>query len=565
MKVVSLKREYIKIENFRGLSIELEKLDNNFLIMGRNDTGKSNLCYAIRKVLDPLIRRIPLIESDSTNHNKEKISISLKIDVTGISKIQRSKIGELLDTIDNHEYLSITLEAIYNEELFFYEEKLIIGELEHKELPTNKTNKVDSVLDLIYIEPNYNYEKSITNYFMFKKRYNEDNQKSISDNVLQQTTAMNEAIKNDNLVKEMTVEINENIEFDEIFEDVTFDITSKVDVSNIYKSLDISFMNDGKQIGNLGDGKVKTLSMLLKKSSYTKDKAKIILIEEPENHMYPLLQKSYTKLIEQLDMDQFIFTTHSPYIFDLKKMNQIVRLKKEEGITKHSSINIDEDTYSIFVYMMNEEIGEILFYDTVLLVEGISEKYFYNALYHYDETFRKFCLSNRLGIFNVAGVDFYPIKNFLGKLGINVLIKTDNDIFKVPYVEEKRYAGIERVLDCINEKSKKDMCALLDIDEISKDTFRFSQDKEVNEFIESKMEDIQKILIDNGIFLSIGHDGFEEDFLEFIGNEKIPMNDLKYLQKAKLKNFHKYVIEQKIEFKINNRNKNSILVGFMHE
>ncbi|MFR4947841.1 ATP-dependent nuclease [Thomasclavelia spiroformis] len=556
-----MKIEYIKITNFRGLNIELTNLENSFLIMGRNDTGKSNLCYAIRKVLDPLIRRTPLIESDSTNHNKEDIMISIKVDVTNISTIQRSKIGDYLDNDEAHEYLSVTLVGEYNEELYFYEEKIIVGEVDKKEFATNKTNKIDSVLDVIYIEPNYNYEKNISNYFLFKKKDNEDNNKSISTTVLNQTNAMNEAIKNDDVVKDMTLEINDNVEFEEIFENVKFDITSKVDISNICKSLDISFVDEnGQNVGNLGDGKVKTLSMLLKKSSYSKEKAKIIIIEEPENHMYPLLQKSYTKLIEQLHMDQFIFTSHSPYIFDLKKMDQIVRLTKEKNITKYSSINIEENTYSVFGYMMNEEIGEILFYDTVLLVEGVSEKYFYNALYHYDEKFRKYCLASKMEIFNIAGVDFNPIKNFLSKLGIKVLIKTDNDIFKVPKIDKKRYAGIERVIECLDDNSKKELCILLGVKVIEKETFRFSNELEVNEEIEKNMKDIQSIFIKNGVYLSIGHDGFEEDFLQFVGYDKIPAEDLKYLKEAKLKNFHKYVIDQNIKFEINDQNKNSILV-----
>lgn len=561
-----MKIKYIKIDNFRGLDIELNNLDKNFLIMGRNDTGKSNLCYAIRKVLDPLVRRVPLIESDSSNYNKKEIMITIKIDVENIPALQRSIIGDLLDSDDEGEYLFVSLEAIYNDELHFYEEKLVINEKERFEYATNKTNRIDQVLEVIYIEPNYNYEKNISNYFLYKKKDNEKQQKSISSLVLDKTKDMNDAIKNDVLVKEMTTEINENDDFNDIFENITFDITSKIDISNIYKSLDISFVDsDGHTIGNLGDGKTKTLSMLLKKASYSKEKSRIIVIEEPENHMYPLLQKSYTSLIEKLDMDQFIFTSHSPYIFDLKKMNQIVRLRKERNVTSFTSINIDEDTYSVFGYMMNEEIGEILFYDSVLLVEGVSEKYFYNALYHDDEKFRKFCIKEKMGIFNVSGIDFKPVKNLLSNLGIKVVIKTDNDIFKVPKINKKRYAGIERVLDCLDEDSMKKLCKLLNVEKIEKETFRFPAEKEANDKIEEIMYDIQNIFATNGVFLSVGHNGFEEDLFSFLEYEEIPEEDMNYLKEAKLKNLHTYVIENNIKFVVNDGNKNSILVRFMYE
>jgi len=344
-----LKIEYISIKNFRGLNIAISSLERNFLIMGRNDTGKSNICYAIRKILDPLIRRIPLLESDSSNHNKKDIEIALKIDVDGLNSIQRSKIGGYINSYEGHEYIYVVLKAVYNNELLFYEEKLCIGEKDIKELATNKTNDIDKVLDVIYIEPNYNYEKTVNNYFTYKKKKNDDNQKIISSNVLEQAKKMNIAISSDDIILEMTNEINQNNEFNDIFENMKFDITSTIEISNIYKSLDITFIDqDGNNIGNMGDGKVKTLSMLLKKSSYDKEKSKIIIVEEPENHMYPLLQKSYTRLVENLGMDQFIFTTHSPYIFDLKKMDQIIRLIKVKNETTYRAINIDENTYSFF-------------------------------------------------------------------------------------------------------------------------------------------------------------------------------------------------------------------------
>ena len=48
----------VTIKNFRGLDIDIKNLKEDFLIIGKNDSGKSNFCYAIRKVLDYSIRRI---------------------------------------------------------------------------------------------------------------------------------------------------------------------------------------------------------------------------------------------------------------------------------------------------------------------------------------------------------------------------------------------------------------------------------------------------------------------------------------------------------------------------
>lgn len=57
-------------------------------------------------------------------------------------------------------------------------------------------------------------------------------------------------------------------------------------------------------------------------------------------------------------------------------MEQIIRLVRKNNITTYKSMNIEENTFSQFGYLMNHEIAEMLFYDTVLLVEGVSENIF---------------------------------------------------------------------------------------------------------------------------------------------------------------------------------------------
>lgn len=557
---------FIKIKNFRGLDLCIDNLQTKFLIMGRNDTGKSNLCFAIRKVLDSAIRRIPFNENDSTNHNKENIEIEIKMIMNNITISQRSLIGKWLEPENDNEVLYVKLVAEYSQELMVYDEHLIFGNIDKKTVATNITNELDKILDIIYIEPNYNYERNMNNYFSYQKKNNESHERTVSEEVLNQASKMNESISDDAIIKEMTASLNNNSEFEEIFEGISFKINSNIQVSNIYKSLEISFVDKaGNSIGNMGDGRIKTLSMLLKQLSYDDEKIKILIIEEPENHLYPLLQQTYSKLIESLKMNQFIFTSHSPYIVDFKKMEQIIRLIREGNLTTYRAMNIEENTFAQFGYLMNREIGEMLFYDTVLLVEGVSEKYFYNTLAIKDKSFQKFLTRKKMRIFCVNGVDFFPVKKFLNGLGIQTYIKTDNDIFKVPYKPLKRYAGIERVLNCLDKNGSNELTTILGVKEIDQDTFRFDEKLDSNADIECKMIEIQELFERYGIYLSIGHDGFEEDFLKFIGQSKIDNNDMEYLKKAKLKNLHNYIIDGNISFEINDRNKSSILLRFMDE
>lgn len=555
----------VKITNFRGLDIDVKNLKKDFLIIGKNDSGKSNFCYAIRKVLDYNIRKIPLIISDSSNYNKEAISIYLKIKLENISLANRNNLSHYIEKINYEDYINVYFNAKFCEDTMHYDETIIIGSLDSKEYATNISNPLDKVLDIIYINPNYDFEKDKKNFFKLRQQKSIDGNETINPLIKKSVEELNESIQNDDYITGLSNEINDQEGFGEIFEDVEFKIKSDIDISNIYKSLDIiPYVKSTEDSINIGDGKSKTLSMLLQRISYNDDKEKILIVEEPENHLYPLLQKCYVKLTSKFNLDQMIYTSHSPYIIDYRKMGQILKFviinngKHKKTICK--TLNIDSEDYNAFGFMLNEEISEIFFYDKVLLVEGDSEKYFYNALTIKDEKFHSYLVKNKMGIFSVYGIDFSPVKNILEKLGIEVFIKTDNDIFP----NQRRYAGICRVLECLDQNGKNSLCKILEIEELKKDTFKFNENEQNNALLEEKMFEIVLLFKEYKVLLSCHHEGFERDFLEFIGR-KDNVEDLKFLREAKLKNLHAYIVDNQIDLKINEQNKNSILVGFMNE
>lgn len=553
----------IEIENFRGLTLKIENIKKDSLIIGKNDSGKSNLCLAIRKVLDYKVRRIPLIESDSTNNNKDPISIKIILDVTNLSKAHRSIIGTRVERREEKEYLTISLYGEYDENIESYNEAIYLGETDQsQEYSTNRSIPLDKILNIIYINPNYNFERDSKIFLSYKQKTHKKDGLSLGEEIKNSVITLNENIRNDETIKEMKDEINNYGDFESIFAGTNFDMISNINISNIYNSLNIvPLSRSGNEISGIGDGKNKVLSMLLQRMSYDKDKKSILIIEEPENHLYPLLQKHYTGLIAKLNACQTIYTSHSPFIIDFKKMNQIIKLENNDSNFKNYSSEIKPEIYEQFGYLLNEELSEMFFYDTVLLVEGLSEKYFYNHLYNRDSRFRDYILKNNIGIFNIMGVNFSPIKIILESLNIKVLIKTDNDIFKVPYKEEKRYAGYERVLDCLRPENKGKLEQLLG-EAITQTTFRFPALDEGKDTIETNFEEINRIFELDGIYISNHQNGFEQDLLEFINEDSINEEDLKILNKAKLKNLHEYILKENIPININDKNRNSILVRF---
>ena len=560
--------ESIKIENFRGLNIEISGVNKKVLIIGKNDSGKTSLCMAIRKVLDYEIRRIPFVESDSTNFNKAPIVIELQLNLEGITDTNKNRLGTLIDYNESSKqyFLNVKLISNFNSDSNMYEEELHVGKIDETVFPTNKFTPIDKAIDVVYVNPVIDVEKQKKDFFVNRQQKSIDNDEVIMPIVKNSVDDLNGKIQDDPSIIKLVEEINLKEDFSQIFDNIEFKIKSNIDIANIYKSMDIyPYVKGTTNQVNIGDGKTKALSILLQKLSRNEDKQKIFIVEEPENHLYPLLQQHYASLIDTFNNGQIIYTSHSPFIIDFEKMNQIIKLiaeTNENGRKVTSkSLNISTNDYKTFGYMQNTELAEIMYYDKVLLVEGYSEKYFYNILNIVDERFRNYLVKNNMGIFSVYGIDFAPAKKFLEKIGIEVFIKTDNDIFKVPKIDEYRYAGLERCFECLDDEGKKKFYEIVGN---NNDKFRFAKGNESDNCYATKMGLIVELFYKYNVILSNHNEGFEKDFLEYLGRKDTFKDDFEELRESKLKNLHKFVMDNKIDVKITKSNKNNPLVRFVN-
>ena len=161
--------ESIRITNYRGLSIEILDLKSYFVIFGKNDTGKTNFCNALRKVLDLNTRRKRFDEYDSTNCNKEPITIFIRFKIVSLNKQQVSNIGKYLDVKDGVKYLDINLKSTFNQDINLYEDELTFGDLNKDvfNIDPYRQNELDRILNIIYIEPNYKIDDKKRQYFKY--------------------------------------------------------------------------------------------------------------------------------------------------------------------------------------------------------------------------------------------------------------------------------------------------------------------------------------------------------------------------------------------------------------
>lgn len=562
----------LKVKNYRGLNIDIDTVEKVSILIGQNDSGKTNICSAILKVLDYNKRRIPLVAADSTNSNKDNIEIEIKLTADDLTNEQSAIIGNYIH-IDNEgkKYMIAKLTSTYNEDTLEYEDTLIYGDptIDFEEVRINTQTQLDKVLSIVYINPVYDIENSKKDFFKFKETDNKENGIYFSENILKEINNLNETIQDEKIVDQIQRELNEKGEFKELLEDLNFRVIPNIKEENIYKSLNVATYDaNDNEFNNIGDGKSKIFSMILKSKIYKNDKQKIYIIEEPENHLYVLLQKIYISALLQMNPSQLIITTHSPYTIDFEKVNQIIkiscnRLTGDRIINRFDDIN-NED-FKKFGYLINVEVAEMLYYDNVLLIEGDSEKYFYSLLMTKDNSFLEKINKNRFGIYAVNGIAFKTIKKLLEKLGIKVYIKTDNDIFKVPRIDEYRYAGLERCIEYISSEAQEELKKLLGIEKLE---FRFKDRETKIQSVEDKMDDICKLLRKNNILFSKHNDGFEQDLIDYLNmNPKNNISDeaISFLKQAKLKNLHTFINEYNVDIKICSSNMKSVLVCFLYE
>lgn len=566
---------YLEIKNFRGIDITIDGIDKITTFIGQNDSGKSNICYAILRTLDYEKRRIPLIESDSTNNNRENIFIKIGLDLSDLDNDKLAIVHDVIYTDETKKYTYVQLEAKYNNDILIYEDEIKIGnsDSDANQYSPIRQNPIDKILSVIYINPTYDSKQETKKFFEHVETKNRESNKKLSEEFEKSIRELNLNIQNEDALAEIMADINNMGKFEQIFEGLSFQLSPNIKIDNVYKSLEISPIdNNGNTISNIGDGKNKIFSMLLKEKTYDNEKRKIIIVEEPENHLYVLLQKYYIDSLLSFEPDQMLITTHSPHVVDFEKTNQIIKIKREYNeLEKNYSrkifqYNVNNSDFKRFGYLINIEIAEMMYYDKVLLIEGLSEKYFYSALMANDEKFRNYIFKNRIGIFCVNGIAFKETKELLENLGLKVYIKTDNDIFNVrKHKDTKYYAGLTRAIGYLNEESKQKIMEILEFDNLESKNFWFENDERIAK-VEQKMEDILKILRENNIYLQKHNEGFEKDFLEFIEYSKKDTNEvIAYLKEAKLINLHTFINDEEIKLSLSEKNSNNILVSFLYE
>ena len=546
-----MKFESISIKNFRNFeSIEDLKLDNHNIFFGMNDVGKSNFLAALRFVFDYNFRKNGFAITDFYNLDYEDrlIDIIVTIDFSqndNNDEKLRSKARGVIGS--DNSILYIKVESSFNIDLKMYQCNLYWG-CDINDLilinPNNSFSDLDKLFNVIYIGSSIDIETVFRKNFSTLVKRNKDDFSDIQNTLNILKTQYRE------LVSVKSTEESLLVEYKKFSKDNYKLVLAPKDIDvDPYKNI-TPMLNKGETNKNFplsGDGQRKiTAYALTRLISVTNGKIDLFLIEEPENHLHRTsLLKMSKSLFNKSDYPFIFITTHSSELLSEMDEVNLIRIFGNPVNVKSCMYKVPDD-YATVKNILNLNLAQALFYNKVLLVEGPSELIlFEHVLGLLNSDFK----CEGYIILPVNGTGFENYMNILKPIGIEVIVKTDNDIRRKKSAANYECLGlnrIEKLVNICNNYSEEQLKLQISF---NKSITKFEPKDIKAELYENNLEELQKAELRDNIYLS--KIDLENDLADIIEDKMKTYldteNPVDYLQKNKMKNMAELVIYITIE------------------
>ena len=461
----------VKIHNFKcykQAEFDCNKKMNIFV--GENGAGKSTLLHAIGLVLSGSYSQIEK-QSLSTLFNTEIIEEFLQkkddsnlpqlfVELYFDSTLQEIKpnyhiegrhnsdkieaYGVSLRIVPHEEYIIEIKEALKNTdwEVFpfeYYKVEFITFSGRSYSSYTKPYKFSYTMINTSLIDTNQETQKRI--YEIYSENISEENRAKVNHEYRKSSQDFLEDLKKKQLLKETDLEIE--LHFD--------------DTESAFKNA-ISVMKNKVDIKQLGQGE-KVLMSVDNSYRHMKDTVKILLVEEPENHLsYQNLQKLVNLLSSDSSVQVFI-GTHSNMIASRLGINHLFFIDQAE-IFKLQELK--KDTIRYFKKSTNQSLLNFILGKKIILVEG-------NAEYILMEKFfeiihKKKPEEYQVSIISVDGLSFkryLEIAETFKDKKVGVITDNDGDYQKnivEKYQDYRTLSKIKIFSDKNNENNTFEVC-----------------------------------------------------------------------------------------------------------
>lgn len=415
----------IKVQNYRSIDDVVISFPRNkpVVLFGPNNAGKSNILSAIDRLIgEKYPTYIEMLDSDYFMRDKityPTVSISARfsdpyyIDRRGIS------------------YKTVALTYGYNGDLT---ENLIHDGCGNRFYISNEQRQACQSY-LIDAERNIQSAFNYSSKYSLLSKFSHKIHKALSATHKKELSSAFEQIKNS---------FEETTEFGDFFKQFSTALQGAVkgfvhslavdfsayDPNNYAKSLRI-YAKEGENIRSFeefGTGEQQVLLMAFVKAymEVFTSESFVLIIEEPEAHLHPLAQKWLKEYIVEMCSAgiQVVISTHSTDFIDAEYLDGLVRVYKENGITKAIQLSKDdlytfcvesgvpaektspENIVDFYNTRMFADQLKGMFAETIVLVEGATEFF---ALPVYLKRVGFSLAEHGVEIINCRGKDSIPL------------------------------------------------------------------------------------------------------------------------------------------------------------
>ncbi|MBW4257863.1 AAA family ATPase [Methanobacterium sp. YSL] len=371
------------MHNFRSIKDTKFNLRDYSVLLGTNNSGKSNILSALRifyeenKIKFNKKTDYPKFETDD---NESWVEIeyeltddefkNLKDDYKGPDntlKVRKFFISDIYDVESNQSNIYAYENNVLSKNLFYGAKNISKAKL-GKAIYIPDVFKVDDTLKLSGPSP----LREIIKFVMGKVIKSSPSFENLNESFENFNNEFGDEYSKDGFsLNELTKDINENLKEWEI--EFNLDI-NPIKLDNIIKNLvkhDIidKNLNESISVNNFGQGLQRHLiyTFLRLSSSYSEKKIlgkkdfspefTLILFEEPEAFLHPQQQESLNSSLEILskeDEQQIIISTHSSTFIskNIEEITSLIKLKKHAGIT--NTCQVSEQTSRMLIQQNSE-------------------------------------------------------------------------------------------------------------------------------------------------------------------------------------------------------------------